>query len=226
MNGFCVEKITVPDKLRARGGVLRSRALGVTADAGLAAERILQSARDQAAAMLAEAQQRASRLTAEAEEQAQRREQEAVQRARVLTRDAERATLESADRLLKGLEQANAAFLDRSKDMVVTLVQALYERLVRASTPRERIEAMLAQVSLEAPSRLADAKLHVHPEDVALLPALDWEVKPDASLARGTCRLEAASGEWCASFDAAVDALKLAFAELAAQPESGTDAQE
>lgn len=226
MNGFCVERISPPGNLRASRGVLRSSALAVTAEAGLAAEQILQRARDEAAALVAEAQRCADRLTADAEARALRREQEALQKASALTRDTERATLESADRLLKGLEEANAVFLARSGDMVVTLTQGLFDRLVRASTPRTRLEAMLAQLIQEAPSRLAEAMLHVHPDDVALLPALEWEIKPDASLARGTCRLEAASGEWRASFDAAVEALTLAFAELTTEPGSGTDHRE
>lgn len=199
---FCTDTITIDDSLRAEHGVLRVAALAVTADAREAAQRILDDARAQASALLQQAQHDASQRTREAEEQ----------------------TMQRAAQLLQSLEQANASFLDHAQGLVVELAQGLFDRLVMDATPREKLEAALKRVLKEAPPKLVNALLRVHPDDVELLPAVDWDVKQDASLAPGTCLLQADSGEWRADFSAAVDALKEGFTR-ALQTDEGDQAE-
>lgn len=189
MTGFCVDTITLDKSLRANHGVLRVKALAVTADARIAAQRIMENAREEAAALLKEAREEAAQLTGQAEEQ----------------------TLQRADELLEALANANETFLARAQDMIIGLGQGLFDRLVMETTPREKIEAALKRVQTEAPPKLVSALLRVHPDDMELLPQIDWDTKADASLTPGTCRLEASDGEWCANFTAAVAALNAAF---------------
>jgi flagellar biosynthesis/type III secretory pathway protein FliH len=186
---FCTDTITTDDSLRADHGVLRVSALAVTADAREAAQRILDDARAQASAMLQQAQHDANERTREAEEQ----------------------TMQRAAHLIQSLEQANATFLDHAQGIVVDLAQGLFDRLVMDTTPREKLEAALKRVLQEAPPKLVNPLLRVHPDDFALLPAVEWDVKQDAGLAPGTCLLQADSGEWCADFSATVGALKEGF---------------
>ncbi|MTV41984.1 FliH/SctL family protein, partial [Duganella radicis] len=160
-------------------------------DARAEAERLLAGAREQAGRILGEAREQARQLNA-AEQQ------------RVVVQAAE---------LLRALEQANEAILERAQEIVAGLAHALYDRLVAQTTPRERIDAALQGVLREAPPKLVDALLRVHPDEVALLPPLDWPVKADAALAPGACRLEASNGQWCANFDLAAQAVKTAFAQ-------------
>ena len=213
MNPFCVERLAANPHLRARHGVLRAAGLALTNDARQAAALLLAQARGQAASMLAQAERDGAAIAAAAQAEADRLLAEARARAaRLNAAETERVLVQGAA-LLQGLEQANAAILERVEEMVAGLATALYERLVMETTARERIDAALRRVLLEAPPKLVDAQLRVHPDDAALLPALDWPVKPDPALAPGACRLEAANGQWCASFDAAMQAVKTAFGE-------------
>jgi flagellar biosynthesis/type III secretory pathway protein FliH len=66
----------------------------------------------------------------------------------------------------------------------------------------------------EAPPRLHDAVLRLHPEESVDASGLEWAVQADPSLPRGTCRLEAGGGEWRVSFELALSALQEAFASL------------
>jgi flagellar biosynthesis/type III secretory pathway protein FliH len=200
MSAFCIDTITVDASLRPENGILRVPSLAVTRDAQVAAQRILQQARTDADTL----------------------SETAREEARHAVENAERESLRNAGQLLKVLEKANETFLMRTQDMIVDLAQGLFDRLVLEATPRERIEAALRRVQHEAPSKLAVAVLRVHPEDVELLPELEWEVKTDPTMARGVCRLEASGGEWCADFNAAVAALKSAFAQ--AVQDAGGDA--
>lgn len=202
MTGFCVARIAVNPHLRAAHGIVRAGDLALSADARAAARLLLEAARTQAGAERAEAARAAQAVLAEARAQAD-----------ALCAAEQARVLDQAAGLLRGLDQARDAVVERAEDIVVDLARALFERLVADTVPRERLQAALARVVQEAPARLAEPQLRVHPDDVALLPALDWPVKPDPLLARGSCRLEAASGQWCASFDAAVDALRAAFAD-------------
>lgn len=196
MTDFCVDMITPEASLRAEHGILRAEALAVTGDARLAADRIVQQARADADNILEEAKADAERLTQE----------------------TQRQTLQRADQLLKALERANETFLLRAQDTIVNLAQSLFDQLVVAATPREKVEAALRRVLREAPTKLVNPMLRVHPDDAEFIPAVEWEIKPDPSLSPGVCRLEAAGGEWCADFSAAVAALKAAFAHAVEEP--------
>lgn len=194
MTTFCVDTVTVPDTLRAQHGVLRAASLQVTADATLAARRIIDDAHAEARKVLVKASR-------EAED---------------VVRKAEQEALERTHRLLQALENERDRFLERGKDLVVQLAQALFERLVMDMAPRERVEAALKCITAEAPRRLINPVLRVHPDDLPCLPALEWDIKEDAGLQPGSCRLEAGNGEWCVDFDAAVASLKAALASLPA----------
>lgn len=200
MNGFCVDILTPEACLRAEHGVLRDAALRVTADAGAAADQILEEARSEAQAML-----QVARSEAEATLHAARTE------AREAVQAAEQQTLERAGQLIQMLQTTHEAFLKSAEATVLDLAQGLFDRLVIELSPRERIAAAYQRVLLEAPPRLVSPLLRVHPDDVDLLPATEWDVKPDPGMTRGMCRLEAASGEWRVDFDAAVSALKAAL---------------
>lgn len=189
MADFCVETIDCEQSLRPEHGILRVASLAVTSDARSAADRIAQEARAEADALLKQAQEQA---------------QDEVRR-------AEQQTLERAAQLLQTLEQAHARLLQRSRDIVISVAQGLFERLVMDTTPRERVDAAIKRLLQEAQPGLANAVLRLHPDDIPLAPEVEWEVKPDAGLARGTCRLEASNGEWSADFAAAVSSLKTAL---------------
>lgn len=186
MNDFCVDALSPERALRPHHGVLRVTALAVTSDAGDAADLILRNAQDQADAILENAREQA-RQAVEFEQK------ETIARAAVF---------------LSILQDAHATFLDHSQDIVIELAQGLFDRLVMDLTPRKRLEAALKRVVREAPPRLVFPVLRVHPDDVELVPAVDWDVKADASMSRGMCRLEASSGEWCADFASGMEALK------------------
>lgn len=194
MNAFCVETLTMPPQLRAEHGVLRAPALQVSTDAQRAANQLLDDSRRQAAAITAAAHAAA----------------------RVAVRQEQERTAVTADALLRTLKQSRALLLDRAEDVVLELATQLFERLLLEIGPRERLAAMLRRVRQEAPSRLVSAVLRVHPDDAVLISDGDceWEVKPDPALAPGTCKLEAASGEWQAGFELAREALLAALVEL------------
>jgi len=195
IGAFCVESIRHDAGLRATSGVLRATALAVTGDARIAGQRIVDAAQEKAEAILLHARQQAQEAVSAAEQQS-------LRQARVL---------------LDAVAQLQENFLERGQDIVVDLAQALFDRLVLDMTPRERIEAALKRILCEAPSKLVGPLLRVHPDDIEQLPAVEWDVKADAGLAPGTCRLEAASGEWCVDFSAAVASLKAVFDEPAGE---------
>ena len=190
MTDFCVDVLSPENTLRPRHGILRVAAMVVTSDAGDAADLILRNAQAQADELLARARD------------------EACQAVRI----AEQETIVHAARLLQALKNAQATFLNRSQDMVIDLAQGLFDRLVLDLTPRKRLEAALKRVLREAPPRLVLPLLHVHPDDLSLLPTVEWDVTADASLQRGMCRLEASNGQWCVDFNAGVAALKAGLA--------------
>jgi flagellar biosynthesis/type III secretory pathway protein FliH len=201
MAEFCVDSITPEANLRAEHGILRAGALAVTSDARHASTLIVQ-----------QAQAEADKIMEEARVEAQR-----------LAKGAEQGALQRAAHLLRALEQVNETFLLRAQDTIITIAQRLFDQLVAASTPREQIEAALRRVMREAPSKLVNPLLRVHPEDAALIPAIEWEIKPDANLSRGMCRLEAAGGEWCADFSASVAALNAAFARAVEESDTSVE---
>ncbi|MBP1313315.1 FliH/SctL family protein [Herbaspirillum huttiense F1] len=186
MSDFAVQRVTVPDQLRAHHGVLRLTGLTVTSDAAQLAEQMLAQARDEAELIREQA--------AEDARHAVKRQQEEV---------AQRGTA-----LLEGLQRAQHDMLERIEEVVVDLAQDVMECLLLELAPRDRIAAMLRRVSQEAPAKLHEAVLWVHPDDQQLLPASPWEIQTDSALAPGSCRLEAASGEWRSDFALAVQALR------------------
>jgi len=193
MRNFCVERIAVPPALRAEHGVLRAPSLRVAADAGRVAGQILQEAREEAARVRAAAQEDAGRAV--------RLEQE-----RVAARGAA---------FLSDLMRIEQDLLARVESLVGDLAQQTFDRLVLESTPRERIDAMVRRILLEAPGKLVAPVLSMHPDDIDAAPDSAWELRSDAGLTPGTCKLEAASGEWRADFELAVAALRTAFGAVA-----------
>lgn len=202
MTGFCVEFIRCEPQLRPEHGVLRVAAMAVTTDARRAADRIVQDARDEAGAILRHARDEAA----------------------ANARKAEQDVLERALRLLRALEDTRTNLLHRSQDIVVSLAQGMFERLAAAVTPRERVEAMIKHILQEAQPHPRDPLLRLHPDDVEHAEDFGLEVKPDPSLAPGTCRLEAVNGEWFADFSAAVASLKDALEHVAASVAEKDDA--
>jgi len=199
MKDFCVDTIRREPQLRGNHGILRAASFAVTNDARLAAERIEQKALAEADVIRQRAQEDADAIVKQAEQQ----------------------TLERAAGLIRALQEAQAGLLERSEDIIVSLAQAMFDRLIAETTPRERIEAMLRRVQQEAPQGLVNPLLRLHPEDLADAPAVEWPIKPDPALPRGTCRLEASEGEWTADFCAAVSSLKSAL-QLAAESGEGS----
>jgi flagellar biosynthesis/type III secretory pathway protein FliH len=202
MTDFCSARIELEGGLRPADGVLRAESFAVTADACKAAARLLASARSEADAIVQAARAEAGRIDDEARE-----------RARAATRDAEERTLKRAAELLQALDRTNEEFLGRAQDTVLKLAQALFERLVAGMAPRERVEGALRHLQLQAPRRLVHPLLRVHPEDAESVAGVDWEIVPDLAMPRGSCRLEAQSGEWSFDFDAAVEALSAVIKE-------------
>ena len=151
----------------------------------------------------------AAHIRSEALAAAQAEHMLACERGRAERADLQATTLAQAEAMLAALAQAERRFLDQAAPMVADLAQALFVRLAGELAPAARVAAMLHQLHLHAPPRLVDAVLRMHPDDAAAAAAgaPAWRLEPDAALAPGCCRLEAASGEWCFDFDAAVLAL-------------------
>jgi flagellar biosynthesis/type III secretory pathway protein FliH len=194
-----METIATDPRWRARHGILKVGALTVTTDANAIAKHIVQDARDQADAILHDAKALAQELALQAEADAVKR----------------------AAGLLEALKLANSTFLDRAEDIIVDLAQQLFDHLVMKTTPRKQIETSLRRLRCEAPPRLVAAVLRVHPDDIPLLPEMEWEVKRDSSIVRGVCLLEAANGEWHADFGAAVEAVRAAFIDAVRNRDAG-----
>jgi flagellar biosynthesis/type III secretory pathway protein FliH len=213
MHSFCVDTITVNPHLRPRHGILHATGLPIANDARRAARLLTQQAQAGADAMLNEARNGADDILAQARDEAGRLLADAREQASKLSAAERQKVAVQAAELLQVLEQANRTILDQVEDLAASLARTLFDRLVMETTPHERIAASLRRVLQEAPPKLADALLRVHPDDVALLPPVDWPLKADMALARGACRLEAASGQWCAGFDVAVQDLTAAFTQ-------------
>ncbi|HEX7635819.1 MAG TPA: HrpE/YscL family type III secretion apparatus protein [Noviherbaspirillum sp.] len=237
MNSFCVDTISDNPHLRASHGILKSDALPISANARRAAqllmraaqadaEGVLSEARSEAGALVEDAHKDANDILGKARAEAERILADARKQAQQLTAAEQKRAITQAAELLRSLQQANDTILERVEDIVVSLAQTLYDRLVMDTTPQERIGAALKRVLLEAPPKLVDALLRVHPEDAALLPELDWPVKADATLVPGACRLEASNGQWCANFDAAVQAVKAALAQGVEDARRGTPSED
>lgn len=193
MSRFCQERIAPDPAARAEHGVWRGADAAPLYDARARARAIVAGAHD-------EARDIAARAAAAGRAEAERVEAEALRR---------------AAELIAAIEARHTAFLAEGGAIAVDLAQQMFARLTGALTPRERVEALLRRLLAEAPRRLVGAVLHVHPDELALLPPAGWDVQADAALQRGTCRLEAAQGEWRIDFSAAVAALQEALAAAA-----------
>ena len=183
---FYVDSIQHDAALRPDQGILRLSALAVTADAQANAQRLLDDARDDADQLLEQARQQAGQILDEAEQQ-------------------------SVERLRDYLAAFNAqyaAFSGRSRELVIRLALDLFDRMILSISDRERIESLVKRLVLEAPTKLSEAVLHLHPSDLAHQPDCEWPVKADPDLQPGTALLVATSGEWRMECDVAIAALK------------------
>jgi flagellar biosynthesis/type III secretory pathway protein FliH len=194
MTTFCVARLAPPAELLATDGVLRAADMGATADAHALAARIVAQAQAERAAMLAGA----------------------AEEARLALAGAQAQVLAEGTALLDGLRAATDDLCARAEDIVTGLALQLFERLVLETAPRERVAASYRRLLQEAPPKLANAVLRLHPDELAFADGWEWPVKADASLPEGACRLEADSGQWRADFGAAAGALSQALGELKA----------
>nr|WP_253909724.1 HrpE/YscL family type III secretion apparatus protein [Herbaspirillum seropedicae] len=179
----------MPPSLRPRHGVVSSVDFRVTEDARLAAAQLVQQAQAEAAGIREQA--RADALAA--------------------LHDEERRIAHEAGQLLARLREREASMLEGVAGLAVDLAHSIFDRLLVDTTARERVMAACRRVREEAPPKLTEAVAWLHPEDAASLAqedALPWELRTDARLAQGSCRLEAASGEWRADFSLAAEALR------------------
>ncbi|MET3432017.1 flagellar biosynthesis/type III secretory pathway protein FliH [Herbaspirillum seropedicae] len=186
---FLAAELCLPPSLRPRHGVVSSVDFRVTEDARLAAAQLVQQAQEQAAGIREQA--RADALAA--------------------LQDEERRIAHEAGQLLARLREREASMLEGVAALAVDLALSIFERLLADTVPRERVLAACRRVREEAPPKLTEAVAWLHPDDAASLAqgdALPWELRTDARLAQGTCRLEAASGEWRADFSLAAEALR------------------
>lgn len=186
---FCMQNIEVDAGLRPDSGLLRLAALKVTADAQACAQRHLDAAHATAAHIVQQAQHEADALTAEAEQR----------------------SIEAMRHYQQAFDTQYASFMQRAQPLVVQLALGLFDQLVLSLSERERIDVLANRLAHEAPTKLSEAMLHLHPSDAAQLPDPEWPVKPDSGLTPGTAMLIASSGEWRMNFSVAVDTLKTAM---------------
>ncbi|MGW8393176.1 FliH/SctL family protein [Pseudoduganella sp. HUAS MS19] len=194
MTAFCVARIEADPRLLPLHGILRGAALERTADAQLLAGQIIAQGRHEAEQLLAAAREEA----------------------RLAVHEAQARVLGQGMQLQQGMEAVMAAFQEQAQDMVAELAATLYERLVLETTAQERIAAACRRLLQEAPPKLLNAVLRLHPQDMPAPQGLPWPCESDPSLEPGTCRLEADSGQWRADFTAAAAALRQALAGLPA----------
>jgi len=192
MTTFCVARLAPAAALLATDGVMRAADIGATNDAQALAARIVAAAQEERVAMLAAA----------------------AEEARLALAGAQAQVLAEGTALLDGLRAATDDLCTRAEDIVTGMALQLFERLVLETTPRERVAAGYRRLLQEAPPKLVNAVLRLHPDELAVAEGWEWPVKADATLPRGACRLEADSGQWRADFSAAAAALSDALSEL------------
>ena len=186
---FCVEKIDVDTGLRADQGLLRSTTLRVTTDAQSCAQRLVEEAHATADHIKQQAQQHADTITAEFEQRG----------------------VEALRNYLNAFDAQYASFMQRAQPLIIQLALGLFDQLVLSLSDRERMEVLATRLAQEAPTKLSEAMLHLHPSDVAALPEPEWPVKADSGQAPGTAVLIASSGEWRVDFSVAVETSKTAL---------------
>lgn len=192
MTAFCKARLDPDPRLEPLHGILRGTAIARTADAELLARQIVEQGRQEAQQLLAAARDEARQAVHQAQAQ----------------------VLEQAMRLQQGMDAAMADFLGQAQEMVAELAATLYDQLVLETTARDKVTAGCRRLLREAPPKLVNAVLRLHPQDMPAPPGLPWPCESDDRLQPGTCRLEADSGEWRADFTAAAAALRQALAGL------------
>lgn len=192
MSAFCIARLGADPRLLPVHGVLRGTAIERTADAELLAGQIVEQGRIEAQQLLATARE------------------EALQ----AVHEAQADVLAQGMQLQQGMDAAMAAFMEQAQDMVAQLAGVLYDRLLLETSSQEKIAAACRRLLREAPPKLVNAVLRLHPQDMPPPPGLPWPCEADDKLEPGTCRLEADSGEWRADFTAAAAALRQALAGL------------
>lgn len=192
MTTFCVARLAPAPDLLATDGVLRAASMKATADAHALAARIVADAEAERGAMLAAA----------------------AEETRLALATTQAQVLAQATVLLDGLRAATEDLCERAEDIVTGLATQLFERLVLETPPRERVAAGYRRLLQEAPPKLVNAVLRLHPDELAYADGWEWPVKGDTALPRGACRLEADSGQWRADFGVAASALLDALSEL------------
>lgn len=186
MSRFCVQTITLDPLLRPVDGVLRAAVLGPAGEAASVADQIVARAHEQARRIVEQA-----RADAGAQVEA-----------------AQAQVLREAQLLMGAMQARYRAFVDDCQPLVIDLTQQMFARLVGGLTPRKRMEAMFRRLQEEAPARLLEPVLWIHPSEAALVPATEWEIRTDPELAPGMCRLEALDGQWSIDFPAAIEAVR------------------
>ena len=122
--------------------------------------------------------------------------------------ETQQRTFDAFRNYQEAFDKQYASFMQRAQPLIIELALGLFDQLVLSLNERERIQVLAARLMQEAPAKLDEAMLHLHPADAAQLPASEWPVKQDASLTPGTAVLIANSGEWRMNFSVAVDTLK------------------
>ncbi|SFF95763.1 Flagellar biosynthesis/type III secretory pathway protein FliH [Duganella sp. CF458] len=192
MTGFCKARLDADPRLQPLHGILRGDAIERTADAHVLAGQIVEQGRQEAQQLLAAAREEA----------------------RLAVHEAQARVLEQAMRLQQGMDAAMAELLEQAQHVVAELAGVLYDRLVLETTAQEKVAAGCRRLLREAPPKLVNAVLRLHPQDMPPPPGLPWPCEGDDRLEPGTCKLEADSGEWRADFSAAAAALRQALASL------------
>ncbi|WP_018864369.1 FliH/SctL family protein [Thioalkalivibrio sp. ARh3] len=135
--------------------------------------------------------------------------QEAEKAARAKSDKKLRETVATLESLAGGLTDPLAEATDQLEPELLALTVALARKVLNAelTTRPELIERVLHKALEQLPGRHQEVRVHVHPEDRALLDdyaqSLDARVHwiADSNLARGGCRVEAGA----ASVDASLE---------------------
>jgi flagellar biosynthesis/type III secretory pathway protein FliH len=205
---FCVATIEIDERLRAAHGVFRGASLFSA-----------NQAREMSAQLMEEARQARDELLDAARASAEETVRAAEREGELAVQSAQTRVVKQADALFATLEGALASVTDGIRPLVLQLAGDLFDRLVLDATPQERVAAAYRRLLEEVPPKLLDAELRVHPDELPLfetmVPAPRWTLVADAKMARGACRVDAASGEWSAGFELAAEALRQAFLNAA-----------
>lgn len=186
MTQFCKDQVRTDSRLRAEHGILKN------AD-------ILQIVR---------AQDMAEKLVAEARVKTLQAHQRALEECQTLLEQKRLQCQQDVAALLQALKEERENFFAESGKLMLTLVRAMFDRLVGECTPEERLRAALHHVMQDMPACLQMPVLKVHPADIEHLPDPHWEVQTDTRLTPGSCRLETATGVWHVDFALAAEELR------------------